>query len=235
MRHFVGAVLPVGTWRAGKVEPVARLREGLQRAQVPVWPERCFRHRYSTWLAPPQAGDCVTAAPISGQAVARVIRSRAEAAGPPRLRIIGHRLPAGHASTAAMAGVGLGRRRDLPPLSTLVQNDPEDVRRSVPTSGAPGWLQQLADYVREAAASGQTDSAGHLSMADADAPAGGGGVGVSRSTISREIKAGEISAVMVGNRNSIPYEEFEQYSDHVMTDMVAVVADDIEADRFGDE
>jgi len=33
----------------------------------------------------------------------------------------------------------------------------------------------------------------------------------------------------------IPYEEFEPYWDQVVTDMVRVVVDDIEADLFGDE
>ncbi|HEY8717258.1 excisionase family DNA-binding protein [Pengzhenrongella sp.] len=112
--------------------------------------------------------------------------------------------------------------------------NPEDVRRSAPTVGAPGWLQQLAEYVREAAASGQTvtvTSRRRMLTPEQVAEA----LGVSRSTISRKIKAGQIRAVKVGNRNRIPYEEFERYWDQVMTDMVTVVADDIEADLFGDE
>jgi len=59
-------------------------------------------------------------------------------------------------------------------------------------------------------------------------------MGVSRSTISRKIKAGEINAVKVGNRNRVPYEEFERFWDKTMGDMVELVRDDIEADLFGD-
>lgn len=66
----------------------------------------------------------VTDEPISGEAVARMLRTRARAAGLSTERITGHSLPAGHASTAALAGVGLDRiaaqtrhRR----LSTLIE------------------------------------------------------------------------------------------------------------------
>lgn len=47
--------------------------------------------------------------PISGSAVARILKTRAEAAGLPTERITGHSLRAGHATTAAMAGVGIDR------------------------------------------------------------------------------------------------------------------------------
>jgi len=106
------------------------------------------------------------------------------------------------------------------------------VRRTAST-GEAGWLQQLADYVREAAASGQTvtvTSRRRMLTPEQVAKA----LGVSRSTISRKIKAGQIRAVKVGNRNRVPYEEFERYWDQVMSDMVAAVGDDIEADLFGD-
>ena len=66
----------------------------------------------------------VTGEPISGEAVARMLRSRARAAGLSTERITGHSLRAGHATTAALAGVGLDRiaaqtrhRR----LSTLIE------------------------------------------------------------------------------------------------------------------
>jgi len=47
--------------------------------------------------------------PISGSAVARILKTRAAAAGLPTERITGHSLRAGHATTAAMAGVGIDR------------------------------------------------------------------------------------------------------------------------------
>lgn len=61
-------------------------------------------------------------------------------------------------------------------------------------------------------------------------------MGVSRSTISRRIKAGEIHSVKVGNRNRnrVSYEEFEQFWDATLTNVAALVSDDIEAELFGD-
>jgi integrase len=51
----------------------------------------------------------VTLEPISGEAVARMLRARARAAGLSTERITGHSLRAGHATTAALAGVALDR------------------------------------------------------------------------------------------------------------------------------
>lgn len=66
----------------------------------------------------------LTDEPISGEAVARMPRSRARAAGLSAVRITGHSLRAVHATTAALAGVALDRivlqtrhRR----LSTLIE------------------------------------------------------------------------------------------------------------------
>lgn len=66
----------------------------------------------------------LTEDPISGEAVARMLRTRARAAGMSTDRITGHSLRAGHATTAAAAGVSLDRialqtrhRR----LSTLIE------------------------------------------------------------------------------------------------------------------
>jgi integrase len=66
----------------------------------------------------------LTDEPISGEAVARMLRTRARAAGMSTERITGHSLRAGHATTAAAAGVSLDRialqtrhRR----LSTLIE------------------------------------------------------------------------------------------------------------------
>jgi integrase len=47
--------------------------------------------------------------PITGGTVARIIKTRAEAAGPPSAQISGHSLRAGHVTSAAMAGVGVHR------------------------------------------------------------------------------------------------------------------------------
>lgn len=51
----------------------------------------------------------VSLQPLSGHVVARMLRARAEAAGLDGTRITGHSLRAGHATTAALAGVSLDR------------------------------------------------------------------------------------------------------------------------------
>lgn len=69
--------------------------------------------------------DHPSTGPIGGHTVARIIRARAEAAGIPGERITGYSLRAGHATTAALAGVprdriaAQTRYRDV---STLVQH-----------------------------------------------------------------------------------------------------------------
>ena len=57
--------------------------------------------------------------------------------------------------------------------------------------------------------------------------------GVSRSTISRKIKAGEIHAVKVGNRNRIPYDEYQRWWDQAMGDVIELVRDALREDLFG--
>jgi hypothetical protein len=47
--------------------------------------------------------------PISGNAIARILRDRAGAAGLPTTWITGHSLRAGHATSAALAGIGVER------------------------------------------------------------------------------------------------------------------------------
>jgi integrase len=47
--------------------------------------------------------------PISGDAIARILRARAGTAGMPTARITGHSLRAGHATSAALAGIGVER------------------------------------------------------------------------------------------------------------------------------
>ena len=111
-------------------------------------------------------------------------------------------------------------------LSSLTIN-PEDVRASADHAGTlPPWLEQVAAFVQRAAADGEsvTLTAKRRMMTPeqvADA------LGVSRPTISRKIKAGEIRAVKVGNRNRIPYEEFERYRRQTMGDLVELVHDDL--------
>ncbi|WP_310963897.1 site-specific integrase [Nocardioides terrisoli] len=54
-------------------------------------------------------GPTISGEPIAGRAVARMLRARAEAAGLDGTRITAHSLRAGHATTAALAGVPLER------------------------------------------------------------------------------------------------------------------------------
>ena len=54
-------------------------------------------------------------------------------------------------------------------------------------------------------------------------------------TMSRgKITAGELRVVKVGNRNRIPFEEFERFWQATMGDLVELTRDDIAADLFGD-
>lgn len=110
--------------------------------------------------------------------------------------------------------------------------NPEDVRASA--GARPSWLEQVAAYVQRAAADGEavTLTAKRRMMTPeqvADA------MGVSRPTISRKIKAGEIRAVKVGNRNRIPYEEFERYWRKTMGDLVELTRDELRDDLFGEQ
>ncbi len=110
---------------------------------------------------------------------------------------------------------------------------PEDVRASsVDPDAHPEWLVAVAEYVRRAAAEGEqvtlTSKRRMLTPAQvAEA------IGVSRSTISRKIAAGELRAVKIGNRNRIPFEEFERFWQATMGDIVELTSDDIRADLFG--
>jgi excisionase family DNA binding protein len=51
-------------------------------------------------------------------------------------------------------------------------------------------------------------------------------LGVSRPTISRRIKAGDLKAIKVGNRNRIPIAEFERFREVYLDEMTSVLADD---------
>ena len=109
---------------------------------------------------------------------------------------------------------------------------PEDVRHSA-APGTPGWLDSLAQFVREAALSGETvmvTSRRRMMTPEEVADS----LGVPPATISRRIKAGEISAVKVGNRNRIPFDEFERYTVAANRRMLALVADEIDTELMGD-
>ncbi len=116
-------------------------------------------------------------------------------------------------------------------MTTLTIN-PEDVRSSAGAN--PAWLEQVAAYVQQAAADGETvtlTAKRRMMTPEQVADA----MGVSRPTISRKIKAGEIRAVKVGNRNRIPYEEFERYWRKTMGDLVELTRDELRGDLFGDQ
>lgn len=79
--------------------------------------------------------------PLTGNTIARMLRTRAQTAGLPADRVTGHSLRAGHATTAALAGVSLDRiaaqtrHRDLSvlidryirPLDALVHTSSRDL------------------------------------------------------------------------------------------------------------
>lgn len=112
---------------------------------------------------------------------------------------------------------------------TSLTINPEDVSQSA--GARPAWLEQIASYVEQAAAEGETvtlTARRRMMTPEQVAEA----VGVSRPTISRKIKAGEIRAVKVGNRNRIPYEEFERYWRKTMGDLVELTRDEIHDDLF---
>ena len=82
------------------------------------------RRRTRTAVHPPAATRRSACEPISGDAIARMLRTRAHAAGLAADRITAHSLRAGHATTAALAGVPLDRiaaqtrHKDSPSSST---------------------------------------------------------------------------------------------------------------------
>ncbi len=116
---------------------------------------------------------------------------------------------------------------------TSLTISPEDVGTSR-TGTRPAWLDQVAAFVQKAAADGETVTVtAELQMMTPEEVAAA--MGVSRSTISRRIKAGELHAVKVGNRNRIPYLEFKRFWRATMADIVDLTSDDIEADLFDDE
>lgn len=117
--------------------------------------------------------------------------------------------------------------------STSLTINPEDVHTAVRAAERPAWLEQIAEFVQRAAAAGEAvtlTSKRRMLTPEQVAAA----MGVSRPTISRRIKTGELRAVKVGNRNRIPYEEFERYWRKTAGDLVEFVREDLAADLFGD-
>lgn len=114
---------------------------------------------------------------------------------------------------------------------TSLTINPEDVRASA--DAHPAWLDRVVAYVQQAAADGEavTLTSKRRMMTPEQVAAA---MGVSRPTISRKIKAGEIRAVKVGNRNRIPYEEFERYWHKTMGDLVELVRDDLREELFSE-
>jgi excisionase family DNA binding protein len=98
-------------------------------------------------------------------------------------------------------------------------------------SADPEWAA-LADYMREAAAAGAVVrvTARPESLTPAEAAAR---LGMSRSTVTRRIKSGEIKAVKVGAHHRIPIREFERFHDALMGAMISDASADLEADLYG--
>ena len=93
-----GQVVAVAHGRHAATDPVAALA---------VW--RAVRGETPGPLFTRTTARSVSLDPMSGTALARMLRTRAEAAGLDGTRITAHSLRAGHATTAALAGVPLHR------------------------------------------------------------------------------------------------------------------------------
>jgi len=117
--------------------------------------------------------------------------------------------------------------------STSLTINPESVRSAERAGSRPAWLEQVASYVERAAADGETVTltAKRRMMTPNEVASA---LGVSRPTISRRIKSGDLRAVKVGNRNRIPYEEFERYWRQTMGDLVELTRGDLRVGLFGE-
>lgn len=93
----------------------------------------------------------------------------------------------------------------------------------------PGWALPLIEFLKDAAEAGEvvTVTSTVPTMTPAEAAYR---LNISRSTISRRIKAGEIRTIKIGNRHRIPISEFERFHDEMMQSLIDMSADDIEAD-----
>ena len=109
---------------------------------------------------------------------------------------------------------------------------PEEVQAPSLPGARPAWLDEVAEYVRRAASEGEqvTLTAKRRMLTPGQVAEA---IGVSRSTISRKIAAGELRAIKVGNRNRVPYAEFQRFWKQTMGDVVELTGDDIRTDLFG--
>ncbi|MDD7542047.1 MAG: helix-turn-helix domain-containing protein [Mobiluncus porci] len=113
---------------------------------------------------------------------------------------------------------------------------PEDVlasSRGEAERNGKTWLERISNFVTQAAEAGAavTLSAKQRMLTPAQVAQM---VGVSRSTISRRISNGEIKAIKVGNRNRIPYLEFQRFWKETMGDVVTLTRADLSAELFGE-
>ena len=86
-------------------------------------------------------------------------------------------------------------------------------------------VESVLEFLREAALAGASV------QLTADAPfmtpeEVASSLGVSRPTISRRIKAGELKAIKVGNRNRIPIAEFERFRNAYLDELASALAND---------
>ena len=104
--HAVGQVVPVVHGQHASTDPIAALDTWLRHRGTE--PGRLFTSLRT---------GSVTSDPISGEAISIVLRKRARAAGLAAERITAHSLRAGHATSAAVAGVALDRIAPRPGTS----------------------------------------------------------------------------------------------------------------------
>lgn len=97
-QEAVGHLVPVAHGSLVSTDPIAALDSWLNH-----------RGSHPGPLFTGMRNGHVTTGPISAIAVGRMLRNRAQAAGLPAERITPHSLRAGHATTAALAGVSLDR------------------------------------------------------------------------------------------------------------------------------
>ena len=95
--------------RRGQVVGVARGQHPITDAVAALATWTAVRGSEPGALFTSMRPGCPSLEPISGDAVARILKARARAAGLTTDRITAHSLRAGHVTTAAMAGVGLDR------------------------------------------------------------------------------------------------------------------------------
>jgi len=111
---------------------------------------------------------------------------------------------------------------------------PEDFAGTDLSSGNETWFEPLVEFVRRAFSQGDTITVEQTTktMTPAEFAAA---MGCSRSKVSRLIKAGTIHADMVGTHHRIPVAEFKRYSLECSRKMMTTIADELDAELFGDE